>query len=294
MVTRSKLSSMEQAFWYHYKLNPKDASNNIIHRVDFQCIITSESLEQALQKVSKKHPALRSQFLEKDGIPYREVLPNGNFLVEFYKRNTINDADILAQMQVPFDLHEGKLVRCVLTEREVGVSLYVSLPHMIFDEVSWGIFLEDLTNFSMQESSDVAEVELRYPLEDLSSLNFWRNELANVSGKVNLEYDSSAYSKTGENLGISTLEIKSDLADSLIRFSKTLKISMNVFYTSLFSVLLYKMTNNTDMIIATPVTVRDEKSKNSIGLYINVLPCRFKIESKCTIKDFLRNLTMSH
>lgn len=289
MVTLSKLSSMEQAFWYQYKLNPKDASNNIIHRVDFQCKITLESLEQALQKVSKKHPALRSQFLEEDGIPYRAVLPNGNFLVELYKLNTIKDAAVLSQMQAPFDLQVGKLVRCVLIDREVGVSLYVSLPHIIFDDVSWRIFLEDLTNFIMQESSNVAEIGLNYPLEDLSSLNFWLNELANVSEKVNLECDSSTYSKTDDNLGISSLEITSDLVDSLIYFSRSLKISMNVFYISLFSVLLYKMTSNTDMIIATPITVRDEKSKSSIGLYINVMPCRFKIESKCTIKDFLRN-----
>ncbi|MEI6228451.1 MAG: amino acid adenylation domain-containing protein [Candidatus Saccharibacteria bacterium] len=286
MITN--LTPIEQAFWYQHKLNPKSDSNNIVHKIMFSRPLSKVDLDCCLENMCNKYPILKSRFIDIDGTPVRKAIGRG-YDIEISTDPLLS----IDKAQKQFDLENDNLLRCVLLNSKV---LYVTVPHIIFDEISWNIFVKDLCKYIKGDNNKIFEItkDTNYIPSELNTdvRMYWKNELIGASDRVGLMSNNRIISDGDKDLSFFKHKIDKEMSRKLKQLAISLHSSMNSMLMTLFCVTLNKTTSDNDIVIGTPVTIRDEQSEDQIGCYINVLPCRFIIKNEDQINNFISKKSM--
>ena len=69
-----------------------------------------------------------------------------------------------------------------------------------------------------------------------------------------------------------------------------LEITPYMALLSIYTILLYKLTKQTDLIIGVPVTGRNQRTADLIGMFVNTIAIRNMFSSTSTFKDII-NMT---
>jgi amino acid adenylation domain-containing protein len=267
-MKRVSLSPIELSFWYQYKFDSASDANNIAHRLVLSRKLDIQTLQDAFKLLVAKHPAFRSNFLEKDGVPYR--ICYDNLTVDLTDGSKLADNAIRQKIASPFALESDALLRVIFITGENSTTLYVTCPHIIFDAQSWNIFLEDITN-ALNDKLSIKAYDLVYPAVDSGSQEYWMSKVKNIEGRVSLQQNTTA-SVNESLLGTSERADTTSSFEKLKALGKAEGLSMNTLCMTIFAIVLSKISDTTQMIIATPVTTRDIDAAKYIGSYINVLP----------------------
>lgn len=281
---RQGLSPIELSFWYHYKFDPSSDANNIIHRLVIARSLNNSTLNGVFSQLLSKHPALRSNFYEEDGLPFRIVNPALNFtLIDGSKMKA---KTILEQIRHPFVLEQDSLLRVIFVSHKNTTTLFIACPHIVFDAMSWGVFLDNFTKV-LNGKSISASYALKYASPEPQAQLYWKKKLNEIEGRVSFEQGAIPGLNDG-TLGILEHSDESSILEKLITFGKSEKLSMNSLCMAILAVTLYKMTSSERMIVATPVTMRDEDNADHIGSYINVLPVVMAVDGNKSFLQFAK------
>src|SRR5205807_1902442 len=109
--------------------------------------LDGEALKRSLDSIWGRHEGLRSVFVGEEGEPRVELLPvERGMLLREHDLRGIRDAEaqlkelMLAEVQVPFDLQRGPLIRAQLVRmQEQEHVLLVTQHHIVSDGWSMGI-----------------------------------------------------------------------------------------------------------------------------------------------------------
>ncbi|MDP2631847.1 MAG: amino acid adenylation domain-containing protein [Candidatus Uhrbacteria bacterium] len=273
-MARFRLSSTELSFWYQYKFDPCSDANNIVHRIVIPKNIDEQALRTAFDKLIRKHPALRSRFLEADGLPYRITSQSGD--INLVDGTGMSDEDRLDKIRKPFVLDRASHLRVIFVLDKGSTTLLIGCPHIIFDAQSWNILLDDFTK-ALIGNFDSTEYSLEYPKNEPSAQQYWKSRVGNVNGRVSFEQSINTITDSNRSGVIEQID-ESSLFEKLIEFGKAEKLSISTLCIAILSITLSKMTDSEGMIIALPVSTRDDDSANKIGAYINVLPCVIMVD----------------
>lgn len=281
---RQGLSPIELSFWYQYKFDPSSDANNIIHRLVITRSLDKSTLKDVFSQLLSKHPALRSNFHEEDGLPFRIVNQALNFsLIDGGKMEA---KTILEQIRHPFVLEQDSLLRIIFVSHKNTTTLFIACPHIVFDAMSWSIFLDDFTD-ALNGKSIGAAYTLKYASPEPQAQQYWKQKLNEIEGRVSFEQGTAPGVNEG-TLGILEDSDASSVLEKLITFGKSERLSMNSLCTAILAVTLYKMTSSERMIVATPVTMRNEDSADHIGSYINVLPVVMAVDGNKSFLQFAK------
>lgn len=82
-----------------------------------------------------------------------------------------------------------------------------------------------------------------------------------------------------------------DLAKKVNNLAKKLDVSSFMLLLSIYYVLLFKYTNNEDIVVGSPIVGRNkEELLNIVGMFVNTLPLKNHIENNMSFKDFLNTV----
>jgi amino acid adenylation domain-containing protein/non-ribosomal peptide synthase protein (TIGR01720 family) len=193
--------------------------------------VTAAKLEAALRAVARHHDALRLRF-QYDGQAWQQTHGPAESVLSFATvdvsglEESARRAAIereTARLQAGMDLARGPLMRAAYFDAGPGVPgrLFVAVHHLVFDGVSWRIFLEDMEavlergesalppkTTSYQRWASVLEAQTRAGRFD-GELQHWR---AQASAAVPLPRDSE-----GENTQASRRVLVADLEEAPTR-----------------------------------------------------------------------------
>ena len=281
------LTSIEQAFWYQQKLNPQDTSNNIIRQLDFDIALDDKRLRTVLQMACEAQPQLMSVFHEKDGEPTRSLTGKGYELRVFEDEQ---HAELENFIHRPFAFDTDAMLRCALVSKAGISTLFVCLPHIVFDDASWSILSQYLSSY-FQDDQKLAVPPQELPPTakvDPSSQLFWKKELDGAAMRIELPSENPV-TTSEENIGG---QIETQIPDSVSKgihaLAKQWRVTPTVMYASLCALLMYKLSGQNDVVLGTSATVRTEATAQTIGAFMNVLPCRYTIQSDQLFSDFAR------
>ena len=86
-------------------------------------------------------------------------------------------------------------------------------------------------------------------------------------------------------------EIDKKLKNKIAKLSKDLGVTPYMFLLASYYVLLYKYTNQEDIIVGTPVSGRNlPELSNIFGMFVNSLPLRADLKSNSSFKTFLNHI----
>lgn len=298
------LSLMQRRLWLLSQNKERSIAYNMysynnIGEVDEECF------KKALGSIIERHESLRTIFKKDDAGEVKQWIISAeelDFKVHILDLSQSENYDqafenyIKIDSQIPFDLENGPLIKVTLIKKsESEYIFYKNIHHIMADNWSLDVLSKEYSAYYLQHKYNVdANLEaLSIQYKDyavwqinrksseafLKKKEYWLSKFEEKIPKLNLLFSKERpLIKTYNGI-----EITNKIYDpSINKFFSAAQGEKGVtpFMKALaiLNVLLYHNSFQTDIIVGSPVAGRDNPQlKDQIGLYINTIPFRNKI-----------------
>ncbi len=277
--------------------------------------LNTEALSIALQNVIARHEVLRTTFssptdkvselrqiIHQDLSACLDVIKysNGTGSKTEYVDHRIQQA-----LQRPFDLVEGPLLRAELYETKHNEYVFLlHMHHLVSDAWSVSIFFEELNAFYQSEcqKTPIALPPLSAQYRDYAcwqqalrqspvienNWKYWQNQLAGAPPLIELPTDFSRPLQTTYRGKSITHEFEGSLTQSLFSFTKQRGYSLYMTMLTVFAIMLYQRSGQTDICIGSPIANRgNEAFEKLIGFFVNTLVMRIRVDEQISLSQLL-------
>jgi len=288
-----------------YVLNQQDKNStayNLTSIISLPKDYQKNKIENALVELIKRHESFRTNFYYLKEEPVQIIHSNVSFHLEEYQCLKKDFYKIFSQFNRPFDLSKDCLLRGAFIELDGAEKvLLIDMHHIISDNVSASILEKEFVSIYNEEK--LPPLPLQY--KDYSELQknitqqtriknqetYWLNKFNDEIPVLTLPVDYSreaiqSFEGTSMNLIVS-----GDEAKSIKLLAEKEDVTIYMLLISAFSLFISKISNQNDIVIGTPVAGRQNHNfEDIVGVFINTLALRFKIDSNSTLKEYLSKL----
>ena len=257
-------------------------------------------LDAAFKNIIKRHDVFRTSFhFVNDGF-IQTVHPVTDFKLLVEKGTEDQKDEMIKNFIQPFDLSAPPLIRAlviVLHEKNEYILVY-DIHHIIADGLSISIFEREL--ITLYYGSQLPNVKKQYKDFVLFQLNakkaekhqqdreYWIKQLTGDIPLLNMPVDYARPKIQKHNGNKICFEFDEMLTQKLRDISKTTKSTMYMILITIYNILLYKYTDQEDIIIGTPVSGRSHFDfENTIGFFANTIVLRNYPTAQKNALDFL-------
>ena len=298
---RPALSFLQERIWSHQKMFPEMALYNLATVWRLSGALDVDAFSRAFGRVIARHEILRARFDETDGAPtvsYPSSIET-SLPVETLGPETSDDAFIAELKSLrddPIAFSEGETFRARLFQRSTAEHYFFFAPHhIIWDGLSWDIFLRDLSGFYSEEtgaaSADLPPLERQFadfatrrrrwmessaPEEELA---YWRDYYAGETPPLALPADRKRPKLFSFNGSAIYFDVRPELASSVSALAKRCQCTTFVVYLAAWHAFLHRITGQSDIVVGAPAQGRDDDSAaDLIGCFGNVLGLRSQLD----------------
>jgi hybrid polyketide synthase/nonribosomal peptide synthetase ACE1 len=300
------ISPGQSRFWFLKHLIDDQTTANSTICVSIKGTILPDSLETAVQEVANRHESLRTSFMDEDRRPVQAISESSRLYLE--RISISSESQVTKEFDSlkkhVYDIEHGDCMRLIyLTMTPTESYLLIGSHHIIMDGISLEVFLSDLQKAyngqkfdePVYQYSDYSE-KLRQDLARgamQEELDYWKTELASPPEALPL----LPFAATNSRTSLSTYEstslsrtIRPGLARQIENTCRERKANASHFYLGVFEVLLFKLFGKSDVCIGMADANRtNDQDAKSIGMYLNLLPLRFQLESNQTFDSVLKD-----
>ena len=246
--------------------------------------VNIDRLQNAVNKLIARHESLRTHFENKDGKIIQIIDETADCRVERLK------SDDIADFIRPFDLSKSPLLRI----GAYGNIVMTDMHHIITDGSSMPVFFKELNELYMGrelENKAVQYKQFAVQKQDHSeSEKYWLSVYGDELPELEINTDYHRGQKQSFNGSAVYDKIDIGLHNRILSFCKKNNITPYVFYMGGFNVLLSKFSGNEDIVVGMPISGRDAKYLDTIGMFVNTIALRNKPEGTKAAADFLREV----
>lgn len=295
------VSSAQKRIYYTMQMDPNSLAYNTPGGIIFDNPPDVKKLEKSINILIQKHESFRTYFVMEDGEVKQKILENYKFSLPVSKGSYTDLDDLFKAFLKPFDLSKAPLFRAEFVKFENNKSiLFIDFHHSICDGSSISIFTDELCKLYNGETlkktdfdyKDYALWEKEYFDSNLfkSDEKYWLSRFSHdipVLAMPSSFERPSTFSFEGNKLSGEIANTK-----KIYEVCNILKTTPYIFMLSIYYILLYKYTNQDEIVVGTPVAGRNIKETNDIiGMFVNTLALKNKIDSSKTFKEFLKDIT---
>lgn len=298
------LSSAQKRIYY---TNSLIGENNIVYNLPgailVKTILNPSQVQNAFNYLIKRHSSFRTSFKLVDNKPMQFIEDNIEIKIDV-KYNTFKNIDkIINNFPAYFDLSKAPLlhVEMYILDKEKTLIL-MDTHHIIVDGTSLNIIIKDFcdiynnTKNCLSEKisyKDYAVWENKQSSNELENIeNYWLSRFKNNNTPVlNLPYDySRPVIKSYNGHKISKI-VNKDNFEKYINFSNSIGLSPYMFFITAFLIVLYKYTNQNDIIIGSPTAGRNlEQLQNLVGMFVNNIVLLNNIDENDTVMQLFKKV----
>ncbi len=307
------LSSGQNRLYFLDRLNSGSSQYNLNMVLRIHGEVKRDALQKSLCEVVKRHKVLSVTFAEENGQPvqlYNDLDVKIPFVDLSAKPDRENSMLELATAEAarPFELDKGPLFRSTLVgmgEREY-VFIFV-VHHIVFDGWSFGILLKELSHyynvFSDGEHVSLEDAGIQYPdvavwqmkrmeEEGISKqLEYWKGKLSGKLPVMELPADRQRPPVQSFKGAKFRFNVPEEMVKELQTLAQQKKVTMYMLLLAAFDLLLYRYTNQEDIIVGSPVANRTRSEmENVIGYFTNNLVLRTNISEGYNFDEFLKQV----
>lgn len=315
-VSRKKplpLSFTQQRLWFLDQFRPGDTSYTNCSAFKLNGCLDIRALEHSLQEITRRHEVLRTTFVERDGQPgllIHAEMQVELFLIELDDRAVEEQAravceHIQKEIAQPFDLGKGPLARYRLFRLGMDEHILVTIiSHIITDGWSLGIFNREVAQFydafKQGDPSPLPVLPLQFAdyaywqrrwfkgAARQRELAYWEEHLQGVPALLELPTDHPRQAIQAGRIALHHFEFPPELARKLNALSQQENTTLFMLLLAAFNVLLYRYTNQPDIVVGTVVANRpSEQLEALIGFFANTLALRTKLDEFFTFREVL-------
>jgi acyl carrier protein len=298
------LSCAQQQAYFGHKLTPDSAAFNLGFTAKASPHLDWPAFERSVAKLLKRHPAMRAVIVETDDGPMQRILPADTPLAHLIDATAMDENEVkelvIRDFRQNFELDQPLFRANVFRLAGCDV-IYFKVDHIIFDHWSVQLCVEDLKKLYTAErngiEADLQPIKAEYQdyveWEAAISRNndLWRYWQEQLDGELPVlripcpRQRPAALLARGEAIPLS---IPPSLSARMKEVARPLKATSYTFMLAAFQVLLYRFSKQSDIVVGTSVTGReDARWTNTIGFFINVLPLRARLSGSPTFAEHL-------
>jgi natural product biosynthesis luciferase-like monooxygenase protein len=306
------LSYAQQRLWMLDKIEGGSSHYNIPVALELKGELDPVAFEEAFRSILARHESLRTVFREKGGEPVQVITSAEQFSVsledltkleEYLRKETII-MRLQAEALAPFDLSQDLMLRVNLlkSEEQVHIAL-VTMHHIASDGWSSGILIKEFSELysarvvgrhsQLQELAvqyaDYAHCQRNWLQGEVldKQLDYWEKQLAGIPVVHSLPLDKPRPKEQGFTGGVKTSKIEKTASDALNQHCQAAGATLFMGLHAVFSVLLSRYSNETDIVIGSPIANREQAEvAGLIGFFMNTLILRSDL-SGCPDFDHL-------
>lgn len=273
-------------------------------------------LGKTLNTIIRRHQILGAIFTLVDGQLIQSIVPAFNLdlpkidISHFSREERQKQLQTLAVQEAnkPFDLAQSRLIRATLVKlAEQEHILLLTFHHIVFDGWSMGVLLQEFSAlyqaFLGGKNSPLPELQIQYTDFAVwqkeywenqgfkSQLAYWKKQLGGELPILNLPTDRPKPPIQTLSAAKQALSLSQSLTDSLKSLSQREGTTLFMTLLAAFKIILYRYTSQEDIIVGIPIAGRDRlETESLIGIFINTLVLRTRLDPNWTFRDFLANV----
>ncbi|WP_233532505.1 non-ribosomal peptide synthetase [Antrihabitans sp. YC2-6] len=300
------VSYSQLAMWFQHRLEGPSAMSNIPFAVRLDGPLDLASLSSAVNDVVNRHEALRTNFVERDGLPYQVVRPVESFEIPVTEIASSELDSVLADVATYcFDIESELLIRArifALDERTHVLS--VLAHHMVADHGSFSVFLADLAAAYGARSTGQAptwnELPIQYADYALwqreilqssfgeSELEYWRGALAGLPDEITVAHDRPRPPVLGKSGELAVFTVPASVRTRVKALAEETGASEFMTCQAAVVTMLHALGGGNDLALGTPIAGRvDEATTDLVGLFANMVILRNDLSGNPTLRDVL-------
>lgn len=311
LLRTEKMSLGQARFWFLKTYLEDQTTSNITATYRLTGEVRVPDLTRAVREVGEQHEALRTIFYndkENDQL-LQGVLKADLHQLRLEHKQIKNEEDLATEsrrlLDHVYDLERGESMRIMLLSLSPSAHfLLIAYHHINMDGVSLQVLLSDLEKaYNRQKlTADILQfpdfsIRQRREIEDgtLSrELDFWRNEYPDFPPVLPLFPMSRVRSRVVTeryHLNKVAFRMTSTLASRIKKTSRGAKATSFHFYLSVFKSLLHRFLLVDDLCIGIADANRNDfDTMEAIGMYLNLIPLRFRSKAAETFAEVLVNV----
>jgi len=296
------LSAKEHAQWLLHRLVPDRGVCNAGAAFRIGRQVRWWPLQQALNQLSRRHPALRT-VPHVDGQVVRKRVMSGD--VDFPLTTEAATEETLPALlrelvARPFAFDREPLARAHLVLLPSGSVICLVIHHLVIDHTSYLILRDEVARlydaFAAGEEVPPALAATvpwhTEPAPDRKHVDYWVHHLAGVDPSA-LALPGARATPDRPTFAGARVErrMPEDVRAVVERIQQRIRLTENMVLLGAFYVLLARHGAGPDLVVATPVDVRPPGLADVVGFHTNTLPLRLVVDGGTSVTELLRRVT---
>ncbi|MCU7520951.1 MAG: amino acid adenylation domain-containing protein [Ignavibacteria bacterium] len=304
------LSPMQRGMLFHSLLSSETGVYIEQTSCTFHGPMDIYSFKCAWEKVAERHQVLRSAFMWEDvdeplQIVYKDVELPFKILDWQNEAGKEEKLEELLRLEVEegFALENAPLMKLVIIKADTDLHYFIwTQHHILFDGWSAQIIIKEVFEvYNALINNSTARLNVVRPFRDYISWlqrqdikkaeAFWRITLEDLSN--NTSFRPRAFRKREGGYMRRNVEINSEISSLVNAFCRKNRLTINTLFQGFWALILASYTGHDDIVFGSTVSGRPTDLLNidsTVGLFINTLPVRIKIEPEITLAAWLRNI----
>jgi amino acid adenylation domain-containing protein/non-ribosomal peptide synthase protein (TIGR01720 family) len=306
------LSPMQKGLLFHSVYSDEERAYHTQAAWRLQGALNVERFRSAWQQVITRHPVLRTLFLWEELETPRQVVLKPEAIelpwtfedwraLSEHEQKQAFDRFILTEHADGFAFKKAPLLRLRLFQINAeSYYFFFSHHHIILDGWSTSLLLNEVM---LSYATGALKFTRVPPFRDYIAWlqaqdqqaceMYWRNELSDLS-HISLPFDREVnIEKTNASHQELVLTLDTKLSKQLNSFTQQHSITLNTMLQASWALLLARICNTRDLVFGITTSGRPtdlDASNKMIGIFINTLPLRVKINPTITILNWLKKL----
>ncbi|WP_394749644.1 amino acid adenylation domain-containing protein [Spongiimicrobium salis] len=301
------LTPSQEFIWLASQNNHRSAAYNMSAIYKIRGEIEYRILEISIAYAIKRHEALRTNFIERDGIPYQLIQPydDGLFTIDI-KKTTVQEVGNIKKKYTnqAFDLEKELLIKAVILEVNNDEKLLMfNTHHLIMDGWSLELLINEVVfNYRVLSKKTVykpQELEVQFIdyvdwqqkqalINSPKNLKFWEVYLENYNWMPLFSNEKNPNASEYQ-LELYQFEWDKDFLNSLFKIIEEKNITLYTLLFSALNIAIGGMRNLKDLCVGSLSSGRNHPDlQNNIGMFVKTLPLRSKLDCNMPISEFLQ------
>ncbi|MFJ2479047.1 amino acid adenylation domain-containing protein [Pseudomonas sp. NPDC087598] len=310
-------SFTQQRLWVLDKIDGGSSHYNMPSALRLSGRIDIAALNRAFDTIVERHESLRTCFgADDDGQLFQVIQPAARVDIENTDLTSLNSLDqqhrleliARAEAESAFDLGKDLMIRARLVKlANDEYVLLVTMHHIASDGWSVSVLIKEFCSlydaFARGQQNPLAPLQVQYAdyahwqrnwlkgetLE--KQINYWEKQLANLPVAHGVAFDRPR-PRVQSFAGTTTRSrISAHTGEALSRLCQAQGATLFMGLHAAFSVLLSRYSNETDIVVGTPIANREQSEiADLIGFFANTLVLRSNL---CDTPSFVNMLEQS-
>ncbi|WP_460408917.1 amino acid adenylation domain-containing protein [Pseudomonas amygdali] len=304
------LSYAQQRQWFLWQLDPESTAYTIPAALRLSGSLDIAALEHSFSALIARHETLRTTFRQQgeQAVQIIHAPLALTLMVESVPAGQTLEACVQQEMQRPFDLEKGPLLRVRLLNLAADEHvLILTQHHIVSDGWSMPIMVDELVRlyegYSQGREVVLTALDMQYADyalwqrnwmdagEQARQLDYWKQQLGEQQPILELPADHPrpvVQSHAGARLAV---ELAPALIDDLKQVARQQGVTLFMLLLASFQTLLHRHSGQPDIRVGVPIANRTRaETEGLIGFFVNTQVLRAEFDLHTTFSELLQQV----